>query len=99
MLGSDIIITSNKRKGCNIMKSTGVVRRIDELGRIVLPIEIRKNLNIENRDTVEIFVEEDRIILKKYEPACIFCGNAGDVIMFNGKLICRECVEKIKEAK
>jgi transcriptional pleiotropic regulator of transition state genes len=81
------------------MKSTGVVRRIDELGRIVLPIEIRKNLNIENRDTVEIFVEEDKIILKKYEPACIFCGNADDVIMFNGKLICRECVEKIKDAK
>ncbi|MBQ8448658.1 MAG: AbrB/MazE/SpoVT family DNA-binding domain-containing protein [Clostridia bacterium] len=81
------------------MKSTGVVRRIDELGRIVLPIEIRKNLNIENRDTVEIFVEEDKIILKKYEPACIFCGNADDVIMFNSKLICRECVEKIKDAK
>ena len=81
------------------MKSTGVVRRIDELGRIVLPIEIRKNLNIENRDTVEIFVEEDKIILKKYEPACIFCGNADDVIMFNGKLICRECIEKIKDAK
>ena len=81
------------------MKSTGVVRRIDELGRIVLPIEIRKNLNIENRDTVEIFVEEDKIILKKYEPACIFCGNADDVIMFNGKLICRGCVEKLKDAK
>ncbi|MBQ8403708.1 MAG: AbrB/MazE/SpoVT family DNA-binding domain-containing protein [Clostridia bacterium] len=78
------------------MKSTGVVRRIDELGRIVLPIEIRKNLNIGNRDTVEIFVEEDKIILKKYEPACIFCGNADDVTMFNGKLICRECIEKIK---
>jgi len=81
------------------MKSTGVVRRIDELGRIVLPIEIRKNLNIENRDTVEIFVEEDKIILKKYEPACVFCGNADDVIMFSGKLVCRECIEKMKDAK
>ncbi len=81
------------------MKSTGVVRRVDELGRIVLPIEIRKNLSIENRDTVEIFVEEDKIILKKYEPACLFCGNADDVVMFGGKLICRECLEKLKEVK
>lgn len=79
-----------------IMKSTGVVRRIDELGRIVLPIEIRKNLNIGNRDTVEIFVEEDKIILKKYEPACIFCGNADNVVLFNGKLVCRDCIEKLK---
>ncbi|MBO5006733.1 MAG: AbrB/MazE/SpoVT family DNA-binding domain-containing protein [Clostridia bacterium] len=63
------------------MKSTGVVRRIDELGRIVLPIEIRKNLSIDNRDAVEIFVENDKIILKKYEPACIFCGNADNVII------------------
>ncbi|MBE6654954.1 MAG: AbrB/MazE/SpoVT family DNA-binding domain-containing protein [Ruminococcaceae bacterium] len=78
------------------MKSTGVVRRIDELGRIVLPIEIRKNLSIDNRDAVEIFVENDKIILKKYEPACIFCGNADNVIMYGGKLICRDCVETIK---
>lgn len=81
------------------MKSTGVVRRIDELGRIVLPIEIRKNLDIENRDTVEIFVEEDKVILKKYEPACIFCDNADDVVVFNNKLVCRECIEKLKDAK
>ena len=81
------------------MKATGMVRRVDELGRIVLPIEIRKNLCIENRDTVEIFVEEDKIILKKYEPACLFCGNADDVVMFGGKLICRECLEKLKEVK
>ena len=63
------------------MKSTGVVRRIDDLGRIVLPIEIRKNLNIENRDAVEIFIDEDKVVLKKYEPACIFCDNADDVIL------------------
>ena len=56
------------------MKSTGVVRKIDELGRFVLPIELRKNLGINNRDAVEIFVEDDKIILKKYEPSCIFCG-------------------------
>ena len=58
------------------MKSTGVVRKIDELGRFVLPIELRKNLRINNRDSVEIFVEDDKIILKKYEPSCVFCGAA-----------------------
>ena len=72
------------------MKSTGVVRRIDDLGRIVLPIEIRKNLNIGNRDAVEIFIDEDKVILKKYEPACIFCDNADDVILYRNKLVCRE---------
>lgn len=81
------------------MKSTGVVRRIDELGRIVLPIEIRKNLDIDNRDAVEIFVEQDKIILKKYEPACIFCGNADNVTMFGGKLICHDCIAKLKDVK
>ncbi len=78
------------------MKSTGVVRKIDELGRIVLPIEIRNNMDIKSRDAVEIFVDGDKIILKKYEPACIFCGNASAVEMFNGKLICRECLNKLK---
>ncbi len=79
-----------------MVKSTGVVRKIDELGRIVLPIEIRKNLGIENKDAVEIFIEKDKIILKKYEPACLFCGNAEGVTSFDGKLICRRCIEKIK---
>ena len=78
------------------MKSTGVVRKIDELGRIVLPIEIRNNMDIKSRDAVEIFVDGDKIILKKYEPACLFCGNADSVETFNGKLICRECLDKLK---
>ena len=59
------------------MKSLGIVRKIDELGRIVLPIEIRKTMGIENRDAIEIFVDEDKIVLKKYQPACIFCGTLG----------------------
>ena len=54
------------------MKSTGIVRKVDELGRIVLPIELRRNLDIAERDGMEIFVENDRIILRKYEPACVF---------------------------
>ncbi len=81
------------------MKSTGVVRRIDELGRIVLPIEIRKNLDIDNRDAVEIFVDQDKIILKKYEPACVFCGNADNVVSFGGKLVCRDCIVKLSDIK
>ena len=78
------------------MKSTGVVRKVDELGRIVLPIEIRKILDIQQKDAIEIFTDEDRIVLQKYQPACIFCNNIEDVIYFNGKRICRQCVEKLK---
>ena len=66
------------------MKSTGIVRKVDELGRIVLPIEIRKVLDIKEKDALEIFTEDDKIVLKKYQPACIFCGDADNVIYFNG---------------
>jgi len=80
------------------MKSTGIVRKIDELGRIVLPIEIRNTMDIKNRDSIEIFVNDDKIILKKYEPACLFCGNADEVTFFKGKLICKECLAAINAA-
>ena len=73
------------------MKSTGIVRRVDELGRIVLPIELRRTLDIEVKDALEIYVDGAQIILKKYEPACIFCGNAKDVIHFKGKNLCEDC--------
>lgn len=79
------------------MKSTGMVRKIDELGRIVLPIEIRNTMGIKSRDALEIFVDEDKIILKKYEPACIFCGNADDVEYYRGKLICQDCLKNLKD--
>jgi len=79
------------------MKSTGIVRKIDELGRIVLPIEIRKNMEMDSRDSVEIFVDEDKIILKKYHPACIFCGNADKVTFFKGKLVCKDCIDSLKK--
>lgn len=69
------------------MKSTGIVRKIDELGRIVLPIELRATMNIKHKDGVEIFVEDDKIILKKYEPACLFCGNADNVTFYKSKLV------------
>ncbi|PKM77888.1 MAG: AbrB family transcriptional regulator [Firmicutes bacterium HGW-Firmicutes-15] len=73
------------------MKSTGVVRKIDALGRIVLPVELRRTMGIDEKDALEIYVDSDRIILKKYEPACIFCGNAEDVVNYQGKNICKEC--------
>lgn len=77
------------------MKSTGIVRKVDELGRIVLPIELRRTLDIEVKDALEIYVDGAQIILKKYEPACIFCGNAKDIINFKGKNICHECMEEM----
>ena len=78
------------------MKSTGIVRRVDELGRIVLPIELRRTLNIAEKDSLEIFVDNDKIVLQKYEPACIFCGNAKDVQNIHGKNICRTCLDELK---
>ncbi|HIV62431.1 MAG TPA: AbrB/MazE/SpoVT family DNA-binding domain-containing protein [Candidatus Butyricicoccus avistercoris] len=77
------------------MKSTGIVRKVDELGRIVLPIELRRTLDIEVKDALEIYVDGAQIILKKYEPACIFCGNAKDIINFKGKNICHECMAEM----
>ena len=81
------------------MKSTGVVRRVNELGRIVIPIELRRTLNIEEGDPLEIFVDGEQIILKKYEPACIFCGDARDVVNYKGKNICKNCMEELKVGK
>ena len=73
------------------MKSTGIVRKVDELGRIVIPIELRRTLDIGIKDSLEIYVEDDQIILKKYMPACSFCNNASDIQQFKGKNICSEC--------
>jgi len=78
------------------MKSTGIVRKVDELGRIVLPVELRRTLNIAERDALEIYVDDDRIILRKYEPSCIFCGNSKDVVSFKGKNICPVCMNELK---
>ncbi len=80
------------------MKSTGIVRKIDELGRIVLPIELRTNMDLKTKDAVEIFVDADKIILKKYEPSCMFCGKADPITLFKGKIICTDCIEEIKHS-
>lgn len=78
------------------MKSTGIVRRVDELGRIVLPIELRRTLDIAERDALEIYVDGSSIVLRKYLPSCLFCDSADDVITFEGKMVCRKCLEKLK---
>ena len=79
------------------MKSSGIVRKIDELGRIVLPIETRRMLDIEPRDGVEIFLDKDMVILKKYQPSCIFCGDADNITYYRDKRICRNCLEDLKK--
>ena len=78
------------------MKSTGVVRKVDELGRIVLPISIRQVMDINEKDSLEIFTDENKIILQKYQPSCIFCNNAGNIVYFSGKRVCEDCLAKIK---
>lgn len=78
-----------------MMKSTGVVRKVDELGRVVIPIELRRTLEIGEKDSLEIFVQGESIILRKYEPACIFCGNAADVEIYKGKRVCKLCLEEL----
>ena len=79
----------------NYLKSTGIVRKVDELGRIVLPIELRRTLNIEEKDALEIYVDGESILLKKYQPACIFCGSAEDIKIYKSKNICAQCVDEI----
>ena len=78
------------------MKATGIVRRVDDLGRIVIPKEIRRTLRLHEGVPMEIFTDGERIVLQKYQPACIFCNDADDVVFFSGKRICRACLEKIK---
>ncbi|MGE5703831.1 MAG: AbrB/MazE/SpoVT family DNA-binding domain-containing protein [Clostridia bacterium] len=80
-----------------MLKSTGIVRKVDELGRVVIPIELRRTLGIAEKDALEIFVDGERIILKKYEPACIFSGNAEDLVYYKGKMISKECVRELAE--
>lgn len=82
------------------MNSIGIVRKVDHLGRIVLPKELRELLRIQPQDGVEIFVDENKIVLKKYNPSCIICGNTQELFYFREKIICEDCVnETSKYAK
>ena len=79
------------------MKATGIVRKVDELGRIVIPIELRNKLDIAIKDPIEIFVEGSSIILKKYEPNCIFCGSSKELTSYKDKLLCSKCLNKLSD--
>lgn len=79
------------------MKSTGIVRRVDELGRVVLPKELRRILNIDDRDPVEIFTDQDMIILRKYEPFCIFCTGDDGLKEYEGKQVCVHCRTRLSK--
>ena len=86
-----------ERRDNQTMKSTGIVRKVDPLGRVVIPIELRRTLNINEKDPLEIYVANDRIILRKYEStfACVFCGNVDSVTQFRGKRICGDCLKEL----
>ena len=79
------------------MKSTGITRPVDELGRFVLPAEIRRAFDIKDKDTLEIFTDDNRIILQKYQPSCIFCKNADEIVLFAGNRVCRTCLAELKK--
>ena len=79
------------------MKSTGIIRKVDELGRVVIPIEIRNKFDIAEKDPIEIYVDGSSIVLKKYEPNCVFCGNSKNLVEYKDKLICDKCSKKITE--
>ena len=79
------------------MKETGITRAVDQIGRVVVPKEIRDTLDIKREDSVEIFTEGKDIILRKYQPGCYICGSMDDVIEFGNGKICRKCIEKIKK--
>ena len=81
------------------MKATGIVRRIDELGRVVIPKEIRNKFDIFERDQIEIFVDGSSIILKKFEPNCIFCGNTENLLKYKDKMVCEKCSKEIFQLK
>ncbi len=84
------------------MKSTGIIRKVDELGRVVIPIEIRNKFEIAEKDPIEIYVEGSSIVLKKFEQNCIFCGSTKDLVEYKDKLICSKCADnlmKLKEEK
>jgi transcriptional pleiotropic regulator of transition state genes len=78
-----------------MIKSTGIVRKVDELGRVVLPIELRNKFEIKEKDQLEIYVDGSSIILKKNEPNCVFCGSTKNLTKFSGKNVCADCINNI----
>lgn len=79
------------------MKSTGIIRKVDELGRIVIPIELRRTLDVAERDEMEIFMDGDQIVLRKFEPFCVFCSSSYGLVSYKDKNVCRDCISRMKE--
>ncbi len=79
------------------MKATGIVRKVDEVGRFVLPIETRRILGLEEKSEIEIFVENDTVVLKKYHSSCMFCQNTNDLTSLHGKNICKNCIDELAQ--
>ena len=77
------------------MKATGIIRKIDELGRIVLPIELRRSMDLEDKDALEIFTDGDKIVLKKFQPNCVFCGKSKNIVSYKEKNICSDCLQEL----
>ena len=82
-----------------MLKSTGIVRKVDELGRIVLPVELRRTLDINERDALELYVDGTSIVLKKYRPTCIFCDSTRDLRVFKEKNVCPRCLREMSEGE
>lgn len=81
------------------MKSTGITKKIDDLGRLIIPKEIRNTMNLNINDSLAFFIEGDFIILKKYNKDCIFCGNTENILNFKDKYVCKDCIKKLKNDK
>ena len=79
------------------MKTTGIIRKIDELGRIVLPVELRKKMGIGQHDAIEIYVDGDKVILKKHGNECVFCGASKDLLEYKGKSVCASCIRNLSK--
>lgn len=82
--------------GIIIMKATGIIRKIDELGRFVIPMEMRNKLDISSNDPLEIYVEGTSIVLKKYQPDCVFCGSSKNIVSYKEKNVCEKCLNDMK---
>lgn len=82
-----------------MLKSTGIVRRVDDLGRVVIPVELRRVYGIDERDSLEIFTQGDQIVLRKYQPLCVFCGSGVGTMAFQGKTICSSCRSNLGQAQ
>ncbi len=80
------------------MKETGIIRGLDNMGRVVIPKEIRKFLDMkEGEDCFEILMQDDCIVLKKHNPTCVLCGSADDLIELDGKLVCKACIDALNK--